>query len=409
MGDEWPAQPSFRRPEPGKETDMPSAPVDPETNSQIDRLEREASQLAGAGRFGDALLALASMEILCREADDKAGLVASLTSQGQIHDAMGLKGLALGHYKLALEVAQELGHPAARGELMFLMAGVYREAGDFQSAERLLAEMESLSRNRHDLPEGDLVGIAKSNLEQSLIQEARGQIEEAVRLVDEALDALAKTGNPPETARFLGHKIGFLVFSDRASVAWQVIPKMEELCRDRRGAEEVEKALTGLITAALDSGKLYEVGPLIEAAERVHRLLGDERGLAVDLEYRGQIGLHTGDLGQSRQAYAELARMAHKQGDKLLLAKALDSEVIACLLQGDTAAARPLSDEALSIYEAAGEPLDLARCLLNRSNLFRASDRREAIGLLEQAMRLFSEAGDLSMAMKCFQEAAELR
>ena len=151
---------------------------------------------------------------------------------------------------------------------------------------------------------------------------------------------------------------------------------------------------------AMLTGDLDGAGALLEDAERLHRLAGDDFGTAYDLLSRAELSMRLDRFEEATPLLEDAERLHRQMGDDLGTANDLQFRAELAMLTGDLDGAGPLLEEAERLHRRVGSDRGMANDLLVRARLALLTGGLDRVGLLlEKAERLHRRVGnDLGMA-----------
>ena len=233
---------------------------------------------------------------------------------------------------------------------------------------------------------------------------ALASLSRALYLLDRSLDLRGLGAGASDLARALGNHYQF----DWAA-SQPVLDALFHAAQDAGDGALVALAAQNSAQCAMYQDRLDEVGPLIEEAERLHRLAGDSLGTANDLSVRARLLIRQDGLDEAGPLIKEAERLHRLAGSDLGAANDLQVHAELKMLLGDLDGAGPLLEEAERLHRLAGSGLGVANDLSIRARLvMRLGDLNEADPLLEEAERLHRLAGSGLGVANDLQARAEL-
>jgi len=235
--------------------------------------------------------------------------------------------------------------------------------GDLDGAERLNQQVLTLLRET-----GDLAGVADSLTGLGVIARQRGDLKTARARHQEALDAWRRAGDAAGTAGAL-LDLGLI----------------RQLEGDYAGAE-----------------------PALKESLALFRRLGDDLGEAHALHYLGLLAVATASLPEAIEWFGESLRLWHAMSIRQMIATDFANLGEAHHLSGALDEAERLYREALTLFEALGDPR--GRGFVQGQIGLLALDRgnpKEARELLSESLRLLWCAGLRGSAADVLQALAE--
>jgi predicted ATPase/class 3 adenylate cyclase len=132
---------------------------------------------------------------------------------------------------------------------------------------------------------------------------------------------------------------------------------------------------------------------LVEESLALYRKLGDQAGVASDLNVLGNIAHYRGDFQRAEALFTESLTLRRQIGNQRDLALTLDNLASVLSERGDADQATSLFEESLAISRSLGDNSGIATVLSNLGEVARGQ------GLYDQASSLFKEALDHCRAL----------
>ncbi len=158
-----------------------------------DRARREALSLGprsqrAQDRMADAHRNLVEAVALCRQAGVGHELIQALKRLGQIERDLGHSDAARAFYEEAVAICREDGDPLTLAHTVRHLGDIHQDAGRAKLAETCYHEALAIYRGHEQTHPLDLANAIRPL---AILEESRGQSEEACRLWEEARDLYA--------------------------------------------------------------------------------------------------------------------------------------------------------------------------------------------------------------------------
>lgn len=287
-------------------------------------------------------------------------------------------------------------------------AGRAYDSGDIAAVEAILDEVLAAVTGT-DEEEYDIRARAVAN--RALMAHARGDLDAAQRLTDEALTLCA------EAERVTGNRFG--ISDSRTNLLINKAQTLQSLGRNTEALRVLDEAATAGVAAELNAGVL----PFLLHNTRAATLVALSRFADAETEARRalDVALAT-DPRLAAEAYATLGAIAAQTGDEhgaaqnLAVARDLhelagsatdraDDELRAGRLAaaaGRYAEAEERIAVAQATYERAGKVVDVAECTMSRAMIAMWQQRfTESATLVDEALAVFLRAGAVRSAIEC--------
>ena len=332
------------------------------------------------GLLSTAMKLYKEVERICREMDNKHGLLSSLNEQGLIYRDWRNLEEAMRLHKEAEEISREMDN---KHELLGSLNGqalVHQDWRNLEEAMRLHKEAEEISRemdNKHELL-GSLNG-------QALIHKDWGNLEEAMRLHKEGEEISKELGNKQWLSASLENQAGIHRDWGNLEEAMRLLKEGEEISRElgHKGGLSISLGNQGLIQHEL--GNPEEAMRLNKEAEEIFRELGNNHVLSISLDKQAGIHRDWGNLEEAMRLLKEAEEICRELGNKIRLHVCLNNQAGIHQDWGNLEEAMRLSKEAEEIFR---EPS-------TKDGLFHSFASQAAVhsdlGNHVEAMRLYKE------------------
>jgi class 3 adenylate cyclase/tetratricopeptide (TPR) repeat protein len=206
----------------------------------------------------------------------------------------------------AIELADRSGDPALRAAMRGISAYAHMCAGDLEGLEATVEAMLELVGDDPDLGAGIMVGSPRAwgLTAKSVALRERGQIEEAERLLDEAVREASERGDPETESWSLGTKSSVLADRGETEAALALARRNCELTERLGDVFSRSMALSTLCFAHLEAGEHAAALDAIERSDSLYREAmdsgGESEGWRATLRARALLG-----LGRGADALAE--------------------------------------------------------------------------------------------------------
>jgi eukaryotic-like serine/threonine-protein kinase len=246
---------------------------------------------------------------------------------------------------------------------------------------------------------GDWAGEAEALTHAANVHFDQGELAEASRLYEEALDTYRSIGNRGAEAGALNN-IAVVLRSqgdlDRASQLYEEVLAVTREIGSRTGEAYALNNLAGVL---LRRGRLDEAGKLFEQALAIRREQGDKSGEAYALDNLGVALRRKGNLAGARQRHDLALKLRKETGQKIGEVASLNNLGTLFLDQGDLAAARKSFETSLAICRETGSQSSMAYALFGLGEvLAREAKLPEARKSHEEALALREKLGEKGTA-----------
>ncbi|MBI5487799.1 MAG: ATP-binding protein [Deltaproteobacteria bacterium] len=267
------------------------------------------------------------------------------------------------------------------------------------------AEAEYLSGNLHEalrLFEDALQGARKAGSDHlarhlvrlSYVALGAGNLPRAVQALDEA-EGLLQPGDHVGRGSARRARAGLLAYLGRHEEALAAYDLAEKECRLAADDFERAKCLVGRGEVLLHMDRHDDALTALDHADELFQATGDDLGRANCLGSRGRILHLLRKFDHALAAFDEAERVFEKLGDGLGRGNCLYGRGITLFHRDRDDEALGAFDRAAALYKDAGHDLGRANCLIGRSEVLMSREQpEEALAALDEADRLFRDLGE---------------
>ncbi len=236
--------------------------------------------------------------------------------------------------------------------------GVYAQLG--RTADMAVVATEALDLAREL---GDHTRFVRSLLHAGLAERRLGRLDEATRMFDEALAAVAPGGPGTVLASLLVNRAE----TDRdRGTPQRAVPLVERALEIRRAGDHPRLTAQNLIIYAYtltDAGRLDDAGRALDEAEEITRALGDELHTTYVEQTRADLDVRRGDWPSAAARLDHAQQAFESLGNRDGTAEVLRCRGELALARGTPADAVAPLRAALAIWRQLTAPLEEARLL----------------------------------------------
>ena len=206
---------------------------------------------------------------LCRELDDRLGVIYSLTILGGVKMFQGEYARTTAMAEEALALCRELGYEWETATVLGLLAWTAQYQGEFSRAEALCAESLSIFRNL-----GDTWGVASVLSHLGNVTWRQGRYEGAKQLLEESIGLARDLGHRSQLAASL-HELARLELAQaNAGRAAALESEALVLRKDQGELWGIAECLEGLAAAAQAAGETERAARFLGAAAALRETIG---------------------------------------------------------------------------------------------------------------------------------------
>ena len=272
--------------------------------------------------------------------------------------------------------------------------------------------------------------VASSRLRQGEAQLRSGQIDQSVKLFEEARAIYADAGDNAGVARALNSLASAISDGPDTAKTRAWYDEGLRIARTIGKQDLVARFLNNIAIQERRAGRLQESLKMNQEALQIRREIGDVTNTAVSLNNIGNVLLDLGDLTGASRHYEESAALSRQIGDRRGEARALYNAAEAFAQQGELTRSRATYETSLKIRRSIEDPASVATSLfglgalavvqgdlpaakqsLNEAlDMDRKLDRRRPMAYsLYQLGEIALLEGKLADARKRHQEALDIR
>ncbi|MGO8796772.1 MAG: tetratricopeptide repeat protein [Candidatus Sulfotelmatobacter sp.] len=314
---------------------------------------------------------------------DHAWLIGRLLGDtGKPEAAFRLRGALVAHYR-------QQGHLLELAGALTSQALNLKARGDLDGAMALAQEALQVSRelrNRY--------GGQQTLDDQTMILYECGDLDAAMALYKEEERLWRELGDKDVVQWTLGKQAAILYARRDLDGAMALYKESERLCREIGDKADLATTLRNQALILKDRGDLDGAMALYKESERLCREIGDKDGLQSALGRQAAILYARGNLDGAMALYKEEERLCLELGNKDALANTLGNQANILYGRGDLDGSATLNKEAERLCRELGNKHRLARVLGNEAAILRIrGDLDGAMALYNEEERLFRELG----------------
>jgi tetratricopeptide (TPR) repeat protein/TolB-like protein len=337
------------------------------------------------GRPQESLPYLDRARTLSIELGNREVRANTLQAIGIAHMRLNRPAEALRHYEESLQIKREIGDRRGTAASLVQIGEVKRALGEPQVAERSYREALSI---RRDI--GDKAGVSLTLIElAALLNDQFGKADEALPLLQEALNVLRETGNVNMEARALNN-IG-TVYAARGNFAEAQTHFEQALTLREKAKSPLETAdtLHNLASTFSSMGRYEQALQRYGRALELRRGAGDKRSAAIEqfgigsiLDYQGNYGAAAASKKAAVDVFRELGLR------DAWTVEALSGYSRSLALSGLSAESQaPLNEAATLAQELKNQPLRAQVLRLRAEQQFYAGDHKAAQQTASEALQ----------------------
>ncbi|MBN1418844.1 MAG: tetratricopeptide repeat protein, partial [Planctomycetes bacterium] len=266
--------------------------------------------------------------------------------------------------------ADLVGDPARQSALARRIGEIALAAGDHATAQPMLERAVALAEEPEGAAELPAALDACAGLHL-----ARGQIERAQALHDQAAERRRTAATPEERAKHLRLGARILAARDRQAEALAALREAVGLLRDGEPSGSLGEALNELGRSHAAKGDYDGAVAAYREAFEIYERLGDKLGLAEAAGNAGEAFYSRGDHERAREYYGRSLALREEAGDAKGKANALNNLGLVHGMRNDARAARACFEKSLEILSAIGDEAGSAVALNNMSKLHELEGR----------------------------------
>jgi CHAT domain-containing protein/Tfp pilus assembly protein PilF len=319
-----------------------------------------------------------------------AELGRALLTQGTQLYRQGSYKRAIDIYKLALEIAEQLGDKGVTANALRGIGIVHRSQGNYTEAlehyQKSLKISEEIS---------DKVGIASALHSIAIIYYSQGNYTEALERYRRSLRIYEEIGDKLGIARSLNN-IGLVHKSQgnytEALEHYQKSVKITEEIGDKVG---ISNALTNIGVIHYSQGNYTEALEQHQKSLKITEEIGYKAGISNALSNIGIVHYSQGNNTEALEKYRKSLKIKEEIGDKAGIAGLLHNIGSVHKLQGNYTRALEQYQKSLKISEEIGDKAGIARLLHIIGSVYKSQDNyTQALEQYQKSLKISEEIGD---------------
>src|ERR1041384_4156587 len=360
------------------------------TERLVQDLIRVGNSLKLQGNYSEALGRFRLAQKIAEQIGDRAGIAATLNSIGSIYSNQSNYVLALEHFQKSLTISEAIEAKTGIASALRGIGTVYLFQGNF--AQELDQFQQSLALSE---PSGDQDWVRGTLTNIGNVYNRQGDYTQALEFYQKGLTLSEAAGDKREIARALGNIGGIYGTEGNYTQALEynqkAITQMAAL-GDKRSVSIVmgnianDYSTIGNYTKALD----YDQQSLA-----LKEQIGDKAGIAHELSGIGCIHFNQGNYALALEHYQKSLVISEAIGEKFLSNYTRDNLASVYKELGDYAQALEQYQKSLGIREAIGDKAGVARSLHNLGTVQTLQGNySQALKYFQQSLTISEPIGD---------------
>jgi len=288
---------------------------------------------------------------------------------------------ALGHCRMAVDLAEELSDPVLNSAALNNLGTVYFNMGEYQQAEECYQQRQLLAKQ---LGDRQAYGESLNNL--GTLYNDRGQYQKAMECFREKLDIARKLGDRQGEGLAWGNIAMVQYYTGNLKEVEENLLRQMTLAQSIGDIQMVSLAAGNLGILYMDMGDYEKSLDFSIKKLNICRTLGDKSGINSADSNIGLIYYYRGEYKRALEYLAREIEACREMGDKLGVALAAFTVGNINKECGDYVRAAELYAESLATVESIGMKYYSCDILINQAEL------AEITGHLEEAARLSEKA-----------------
>ena len=231
--------------------------------------------------------------------------------------------------------------------------------------------------------------VASARLREGSAALRQGEMDQSVKLFEEARAIYAEAGDRAGVARTLNNLATAISDGPDTKRTRAIYDEGLTIARAIGEQDLVARFLNNIAVQERRAGNLQSSLKMNQDSLAIRREIGDRTNAAISLNNIGNVLLDLGDLQGASRHYEESAAMSREMGDRRGLARALYNAAESWKLQGEIARSRAAYDESLMIRRGIDDPASVATSLYGVGHIAAVQ------GDLPAAEKLLTEALDM--------------
>jgi tetratricopeptide (TPR) repeat protein len=367
-------------------------------------LDNQALVLHARGDFDGAMSVFSQSERLCRELDDKVGLLQSLNNQGTVLCERGDLDGGIARFKEQEGICRELGDLRALRAALGNQALALKGLGEYDGAVELYEEMQRICREL-----GDSAELARCLGAHGEVLEASRDHDGALLLYRQMEQICREAGEPKLLRTSLGRQAVILHRPGDYERAMVLYEEVENICRELDDREVLSDTIGNRGAILCTLGNLEDAMSLFIEQERICREQDDPTGLSACLGNQAMVWDARGDTRRAMALYKEVERVCRMLADRAKLSTCLGNQGVILYALGNYDGAMVLNKEMERICRDLDDLAGLSDCLGNQGLiLYARGDLGGALSLFSQQEHICRERNDAKGLSRCIGRAASV-
>jgi CHAT domain-containing protein/tetratricopeptide (TPR) repeat protein len=327
---------------------------------------------------------------IAEQLGDKGVTANALRGIGIVHRSQGNYTEALEHYQKSLKISEEISDKVGIASALHSIAIIYYSQGNYTEA------LERYRRSLRIYEEiGDKLGIARSLNNIGLVHKSQGNYTEALEHYQKSVKITEEIGDKVGISNALTN-IGVIHYSQgnytEALEQHQKSLKITEEIGDKAGISNV---LNNIGIAYFSQGNYTQALEQHQKSLKITEEIGYKAGISNALSNIGIVHYSQGNNTEALEKYRKSLKIKEEIGDKAGIAGLLHNIGSVHKLQGNYTRALEQYQKSLKISEEIGDKAGIARLLHIIGSVYKSQDNyTQALEQYQKSLKISEEIGD---------------
>ncbi|MGH9832340.1 MAG: tetratricopeptide repeat protein [Blastocatellia bacterium] len=360
------------------------------TERLVRELARQGGRLRSQGNHPGALARYRLAQNIAEQIGDQAGSADALINIGIVHESQGDFTQALDQYQKSLALSETSGDKAGVSRALLNIGIAHYSQGSYAKAieyyQKSLALSEAL---------GDKAGVSKALNNIGSIHHRQGDYAQALEYYQKSLALFEAWGDKTGVSSLL-HNIGFVHYSQGSyAQALEYYQKSLALSEASGDKAVVNRTLSSIGNVHHSQGNYAQALECYQKSLALSEALGDKAGVSGTLRGIGNVHSWQGDYAQALEHYQKSLALSEALRDKGGVSGTLRGIGLVHFRQGNYAQALDHYRKSLALSEALGDKAGVRGTLNDIGEVYRLQgDNAQALDHYQKSLALSEALGN---------------
>jgi tetratricopeptide (TPR) repeat protein len=367
-----------------------SSTVIAQNDSDIKKIEQEAADLYGSGKYSEAIAKLEQLLTIYRAKRDRAGEGKTLNNLGAVHYSLGQYQKTIEYYTQSLLISKEIGDLEGEGRTLNNLGALHYSLGQYQKAIEHYTQSLSISKKI-----GDRAGERAILNNLGAVHNALGQYQKAIEYYSQSLSISQEMGDRVTAGTTLSNLGGAYDSLGQYQKAIEYYTQSLSISKEVGDRAGEGRTLGNLGEVHRSLGQYQKAIEYHTQSLSITKEIGDRAGEGNTLSNLGKVYQSLGQYQKAIDYYTQSLSIRKEVGDRAGEGTTLGNLGVAHYSLGQYQKAIEYYTQSLSIRKEIGDQAGEGATLNNLGAVYRSLGQyQKAIEYYAQSLLISKKTGD---------------